>query len=99
LTDKGRTRGTVSCLDAKTGKVKWEAQFPTSAAIYYSSPLIAGNKIYCGRSDGTVFCGTITRTGLKDVTVNELNETLVASPVAIGKKLLVRTHEHLWCFE
>lgn len=99
LIDKGRSRGTVACLDAKSGEVEWETQFPVSAPIYYASPLVAGDKLYCGRSDGTIFCGTITPGGLKDVQVNELHETLVATPVPVGKKLLVRTHERLWCFE
>jgi hypothetical protein len=60
--------------------------------------MIAGERLYCGRSDGTVFCGRITGKGLTEVTVNELSEPLVATPVATGDSLLVRTHEHLWCF-
>lgn len=99
LSDKGKDRGTVSCLDAETGKVEWKSKLPRSAAIYYASPLIAGDKFYVGRSDGAVFCATITPEGLTDVVPSELNDTLIASPVAIGEKLLVRTHGHLWCFE
>jgi hypothetical protein len=45
-----------------------------------------------------IFCGRITDAGLTDVTANELGEPLVATPVAVGGSLLVRTHEHLWCF-
>ncbi|MEP4078120.1 PQQ-binding-like beta-propeller repeat protein [Haloferula sp.] len=99
LNDKGKDRGMVTCLDAKTGDAEWTSKLPRSAAIYYSSPLIAGDKFYAGRSDGTLFCGTITSKGLTDVVENELNDTLVASPVAVGSKLLVRTHGQLWCFE
>lgn len=99
LNDKGPSRGMVTCLDAKTGKKEWQSKLPRSAAIYYSSPLIAGDKLYAGRSDGTLFCGTITSKGLTDVVENELNDTLVASPVAVDSKLLVRTHGALWCFE
>ncbi|WP_353415618.1 PQQ-binding-like beta-propeller repeat protein [Haloferula helveola] len=99
LTDKGRNRGTVTCIDAETGKNRWESELPRSAAIYYASPVIAGDKLYAGRSDGTLFCGTITGKGLNNVVQNDLGETLIASPVAIGKKLLVRTHDHLWCFQ
>ena len=98
LQDNGPTRGKVSCLDAETGKVLWESALPKGSAIYYASPMIAGSRLYCGRSDGTIFCGRITEAGLTDVTVNELQEPLVATPVAIGDFLLVRTHEHLWCF-
>jgi hypothetical protein len=60
--------------------------------------MIAGGLLYCGRSDGMIFSGRITDAGLTDVTANELGEPLVATPVAVGGSLLVRTHEHLWCF-
>jgi hypothetical protein len=60
--------------------------------------MIAGDRLYCGRSDGTIFCGRITDGGLVDVNTNPLGEPLVATPVAVGDSLLVRTHEHLWCF-
>jgi outer membrane protein assembly factor BamB len=98
LQDNGPTRGTVSCLDAETGKVLWETVLPKGPAIYYASPMIAGDRLYCGRSDGTIFCGRITDGGLVDVNANALGEPLVATPVAVGDSLLVRTHEHLWCF-
>lgn len=98
LQDNGPRRGTLSCLDAGTGKVAWESSLPKGPAIYYASPTLAGDHLYCGRSDGTIFCGRITDTGLTDLTVNELREPLVATPVAVGESLLVRTHEHLWCF-
>lgn len=99
LQDKGKKRGTITCLDASSGEIEWQSKLPMSAAIYYSSPLIAGDKLYAARSDGSLFCGTITDKGLKDIIENNLDETLVASPVAVGSKLLMRSHEHLWCFE
>lgn len=98
LQDNGPARGTVSCLDAETGKILWETVLPKGPAIYYASPMIAGGLLYCGRSDGMIFSGRITDAGLTDVTANELGEPLVATPVAVGGSLLVRTHEHLWCF-
>lgn len=98
LQDNGPKRGAVSCIDAATGKVHWESQLPKGPAIYYASPVIAGDRLYCGRSDGTLFCARITGDGLADITTNELHEPLVATPVAIGDSLLVRTHDHLWCF-
>jgi outer membrane protein assembly factor BamB len=98
LQDTGPNRGKVSCLDAESGKVLWESALPKGPAIYYASPMIAGGLLYCGRSDGTIFCGRITDGGLTEVTTNELQEPLVATPAAIGDSLLVRTHGHLWCF-
>jgi len=99
LNDKGKDRGMVSCIDAKSGETEWQTKLPKSAAIYYSSPLIAGDTLFAARSDGSLFSGTLTKDGLTDVIENKLGETLVASPVAVGSRLLVRSHEHLWCFE
>lgn len=99
LQDKGKTRGTVSCLDGKSGKLEWQSKLPMSAAIYYSSPLIAGDKFYAARSDGFLFAATLGDDGLTGIVENDLGETLVASPVAIGSRLLMRSHDHLWCFE
>ena len=99
LNDKGKDRGMVSCIDPKSGKVEWQTKFPKGAAIYYSSPLIAGDKLFAARSDGSLFSGTLTDDGLTDLAENKLGETLVATPIAVGSRLLVRSHDHLWCFE
>ena len=99
LQDKGKKRGTITCLDAASGKVQWQSKLPLSAAIYYSSPLIAGDRLYAARSDGSLFIGKLSDLGLTDITQHDLEETLVASPVATGSNLLMRSHDHLWCFE
>ena len=97
--DKKKNGGRVSCIDAKSGKILWEHLFPRAPQNYYASPLIGGNHFYAARSDGTVFSGELTDSGIENVTECALRETTVASPVAVGNKLLIRTHEHLWCFE
>lgn len=98
LVDSGRNRGTVICLDAVTGKTVWEEKLPNAPQIYYASPLLAGDKLYCAREDGTVFCGTVTDTGLTSLTESTLGELVIASPVAVGDKLLIRGRDHLFCF-
>ena len=45
-----------------------------------------------------VFCGTVTKNGLKDIVENELGEGVIASPVAVDGRLLIRGDEHLLCF-
>lgn len=99
LNDKGQRRGTVTCLDPKTGKSEWQSKLPRSAAVYYSSPLVAGDRFYAGRSDGALFSAKIGPEGLTDVAECQLEDVLVASPIAVGSKLIVRTHGFLWCFE
>ena len=98
LTDRGRERGTVTCLEATTGKELWKTTFAKSVASYYASPTIVGNRIYCARADGAVFCGTITDQGLQNIVESNLEDTFIASPVAVDGKLLLRGHEFLWCF-
>jgi hypothetical protein len=39
-------------LDAKTGDLRWDFQFPSFAS--WSSPLVAGRTVYVGMDDGTV---------------------------------------------
>lgn len=99
LIDQGKLRGTVHCLEAATGRTLWKSRLPKGAQIYYASPLLVGDKLYCAREDGTVFCGRVTDDGLVDVKANELRETVIASPVATDGKLLIRGSEHLYCFE
>jgi len=99
LIDRGKKRGTVHCLEALTGRTLWEATLPKGPQTYYASPLLVGDRLYCAREDGSVFCGRVTPDGLKDVRENSLRETLIASPVAVGGKLLIRGREHLFCFE
>ena len=57
-----------------------------------------GEDLYCAREDGVVFCGRVGEKGLEEVVENRLEDTLVASPVAVNGKLLIRGHEHLYCF-
>ena len=90
-------RGLVSCLDAVTGETIWEEQLPKSAQSYYSSPLLAGNKLYIAQVNGTVFCGTVTKTGLTNLTANKLDDRIYASPVAIGNRLYIRGRNNLYC--
>ncbi|MFP6866396.1 MAG: PQQ-binding-like beta-propeller repeat protein, partial [Roseibacillus sp.] len=95
---KKKPRGLVSCLDAVTGETIWEEQLPKSAQSYYSSPLLAGNRLYIAQVNGTVFCGTVTKTGLTNLTANKLDDRIYASPVAIGSRLYIRGRNNLYCF-
>lgn len=99
LGDGKKTRGTVTRIDAKSGKRDWSSSFPRAATKYYASPTVVGDRIYCAREDGAVFSGKITAKGLVDVTENKLDDRIIASPVAVDGKMLLRGFEWLWCFE
>ncbi len=50
------------------------------------------------REDGTIFSGTVTSKGLEDIKESSVEETVIATPVALNGRLLVRGDQHLFCF-
>lgn len=95
--DGKKERGRVTCLNATTGKTEWESQLPKSVKVYYSSPILAGNKLYVAREDGVILCGTVTEDGLKDVKESALGEGVIASLALVNNRLLIRGDTHLFC--
>ena len=91
-----RDEGEVVCLDAKTGETVWSDRFPKNRNKYYASPLIAGGKLYAPREDGIVFVADIG-SGFKQLSENDMKERVIASPVAVDGKLLIRGEEYLTC--
>jgi len=91
-------RGHVVCLDAKTGNTLWEGDLPRGAASYYASPLVADGKLYATREDGMIFVASITD-GLKLISENDMQERVIASPVPVMNRLLIRGEKHLFCIQ
>ena len=91
-----RPKGKVVCLEPATGKTIWEEQLPPGATKYYSSPVIANGILYAAREDGTVFA---VKVGDKFELLGEnpMGERIIASPVPINNRLLIRTDKHLFC--
>ncbi|MBG86376.1 MAG: Pyrrolo-quinoline quinone [Verrucomicrobiales bacterium] len=91
-----RHRGGVVCLDPATGKPFWEAEFPRTAASYYSSPVIAGGILYAAREDGVVFSARIGKS-FKLLGENKMGEQIISSPVPFDGRLLIRSSKSLFC--
>lgn len=98
LKDGGTNRGRLTCLDAKSGEKLWESNLPKAPQVYYSSPLLVGDQIYCVREDGMVFSGKITKDGLSDIKSHALEEGVIASPISVGGRLIFRSDKSLFCF-
>ena len=81
LVDRGKSRGLITCLDAKTGKKIWEGNLPKSASTFYASPILVGDTLCCPREDGVVLMAKIKKDGLGEVKENKLGEALIASPI------------------
>lgn len=91
-----RDKGQVVCLDSKTGRTKWSGRMPKHRAKYYSSPLVAGGNMYAAREDGVV---VVARLGenFEVLSENDMGERMIASPVPIAGRLLLRGEKALYC--
>ncbi len=86
-------RGVVSCAEATTGKILWTERLDGEFA---ASPLAADGRLYFVSEGGatTVMDGGAVPKLLAN---NELGETILASPVASGGAIFLRSDGHLWC--
>lgn len=92
-----RDRGEVACLDPVTGKTIWEGTFPRHRTNYYASPLVAGDKLYAPREDGTVFVASIANDKFEVLSENDMGESVIGSPIPAGNRILIRGEAHLFC--
>ncbi len=90
--------GLLSTVDVKTGKVILDRVRLNAIRNMYASPLAAAGRIYLTSREGVTMVLT-QADKLEVLAVNRLGETVDASPVAVGKQLLLRSERHLWCFE
>lgn len=91
-----RDRGEVECLDPTTGKTVWREAFPKASSNYYASPLVAGGLLYAIREDGVVFVARVEGK-FEILAENRMDERIIASPVAVSGRLLIRGERHLFC--
>lgn len=91
-----RDRGQVDCLDPADGKTLWTGELPKAGASYYSSPAAADGKIYAAREDGVIFVVKIDGE-FKVLSENKMGEPVIASPVPVANRLLIRGEKHLYC--
>ncbi len=89
-------RGEINCINPLTGEDVWSGTFPKGKGNFYSSPLIAGDHLYAAREDGIIF---VIKLEDKFEIISEINmkDRIIASPIAISGRLLIRTNSHLFC--
>lgn len=88
----------VSCVDAASGKVLIDRARLAALKTLYASPVAADGRIYIVDREGTA---VVLRQSdkLEVLATNRLGEGVDASPVLVGKQLLLRGEKHLWCIE
>ncbi len=84
-------RGVVSCLDLTTGERHWQKRV---GGNYFSSPVIAGDHLYCTDLDGV----TVVLAAAKDyhlLAKNSLGDQCHATPAIALGRMYLRTFHHL----
>ncbi|MHC4503479.1 MAG: outer membrane protein assembly factor BamB family protein [Planctomycetota bacterium] len=85
-------RGTLSCLEARSGKPVWRERVGRN---YLASPIHDGERIYLCSTLGRT---TVVRAGrnYQKLAENKLDAGFMASPAVVGDSLILRTKTHLY---
>lgn len=88
--------GTLSCFDIRDGKALIDAERIEGLQGVYASPVGACGRVYLtGRNGVTV---VVRQSGkLETLATNQLDDKFDASLAVVGKDLLLRGREHLYC--
>jgi outer membrane protein assembly factor BamB len=92
MTDKG----ILTCLDARTGVVKYEGGRVPVPATFTASPVAFDQKILLTSEDGDTF---VIKAGAAHevLRTNTLGEPVFASPAISQGRLLIRGEKNLYC--
>jgi outer membrane protein assembly factor BamB len=88
--------GMLSCFDTRAGKPLIDAERIEGLQGVYASPVGASGRVYLsGRNGVTVVIKQSDK--LEKLATNQLEDKFDASPAVVGKDLLLRGREHLYC--
>jgi outer membrane protein assembly factor BamB len=91
--------GTLSALDPKTGKIRWQKKL---RANFYASPLLIGGKLYCKSRSGEMFVAKVGEKfellATSDLNPGEEVTWADATPAVSDDRLFVRIGARLDCY-
>ncbi|MFM7205824.1 MAG: PQQ-binding-like beta-propeller repeat protein [Planctomycetaceae bacterium] len=96
-TDKGVVEG----LDTATGVTVWQKELPKNRNAYSASPVVVDGRVIVVREDG--MASVLAWPGASDpgevalLGGGSVEEMTVATPVCVDGRMLLRTHDSLWC--
>jgi outer membrane protein assembly factor BamB len=88
-------RGVMSCLDATSGETLWQKRL---GGDFSSSPIYANGFVYAFDEHGKSYAIDVA-SDANVIHENQLPEGCMASPIAIGNVLIVRTTAGVYCFK
>ncbi len=83
--------GVLCAMNRTTGEIVWQERL---GGDFSSSPVLAGNRIYCLDENGK---GHVYSIDGKQLAVNTLEAGCLASPAIAGDDLIVRTRNAVYC--
>lgn len=88
--------GMVTCLDAKTGELRYHDRLGAGGP-YYASLVAGDGKLFASSVRGVV---TVFEAGdqMKILSHNDLKERISATPALLDGTVYVRTDKHLYAF-
>lgn len=89
-------RGRIDCINPLTGESFWSGVFPKGKGKFYASPVIAGGHLYAAREDGKLFVLRLSNQ-FEILSEIDMKDRIIASPIAVADRLLVRTLHFLFC--
>jgi len=95
-TDKGK----VVSLDAATGTTQSTTELPKNRHAYSASPVIVDGRIIVTREDGESTVLAWPAPAAETIPLlgqGVVEEMTVATPVCVDGRILLRTHDSLWC--
>ena len=100
VADGKGSKGTITCINLKSGQTEWAVELPKSRGGYSSSPLVAGNHLYVTQENGTTFViGPLDQQQPAIVSRNAIDDDdpfTVASLAPFAGSLLLRSRHKLY---
>ncbi|HKO95530.1 MAG TPA: PQQ-binding-like beta-propeller repeat protein [Pyrinomonadaceae bacterium] len=87
--------GTITCLDAKTGKVVYEGARVPKATLFWASPIAFEGKILLTSEEGDTY---VLKAGPQHevLRTNSLGEPVYASPAVADGNIFIRSEQNLY---
>ena len=89
--------GTMWCIDILTGEELWQTVLPAGNGVFYSSPTLAGDKLYICSDEGAFYVCGISPTGIQILNQTKFDDNFVATAVLVQERILFRGTEYLYC--
>jgi outer membrane protein assembly factor BamB len=89
--------GLVTTLNPETGALIQQGRLKVPSDRYYASPVAGDGKIYIASESGKVLV-LPPGGGLETIAINDLQDSIYATPALVEKRIYIRTLNSLYCF-